>query len=509
MRRIIAMNRFNNFRLLKNSITASSPFRDRPDSAGATLTEILMALMVMGIGLVSVASLFPLSMLRSAQATKLTNGVLLKLQCEEYIQAFPELSRNNFDSNYPTDPLYPTPFTSLGNIELSPRSLIWNRHGITDRSNPADQRGATAITNLRNNLPINVVSVVDPIGASFNTVADAKTYGKDPYGLHTVTALYYAVDRKNGNFNLANSFQKSQAFSMFASNDNWKPYLSSIEVIGGGAGATSVTLNDASGEDVAEFFTAVKSGSPGRVVLVDINGKQSHVSPMDFSVAPLNNPPPYAPSNVVPFLYPLPANGLYGAISEVRLELYEARYTCMVTLRKQLVSLGASGTPGDHLVDDDNDGFVDNLTEVGWPTASSEQEKDVVRILGGDLIVFFRRDYSPLAEQVYGVENLVKGQVGIQPQEVRIRWKSAEPDAKPRIRQGGYVFDSRNGYWYQIRTVIEEDRAVPAGRLAATPWIDSTNDREAVIMLDRSPEATGQFLMVPENVVEVFEFSAY
>ncbi len=496
------MNRFTSSKSLKSLAGAAKPSLDNSYPAGATLTEILMALMVMGIGLVSVASLFPISMLRSAQATKLTNAVLLKLQCEEYIQALPGLARNNYNSSYPDQTkLFLGNSKYLGNVEFTPRSVVWPRHSI---KNP------NILDNLKNSLPLNVVSVVDPLGAWFNVkddplqdldadgIPDALLFGKDPYKLHTVTALYYTADRKNGGFNLASTFQKNQAFSMFGSNDSWKQFLSSIEVTGGGAGATTVTLNDADAADVAEFGNALTAGSLGRIVLVDITGKQSHVS-LVTGVS----------GKTITFSAPLPENGLYGAISEVRLELFESRYTCMVTLRKQLVSLGASGTPGDHLVDDDQDGVVDNLTEVGWPTASSSQEKDVVRILGGDLVVFFRRDFSAIGEQVYGVENLVKGQVGIQPQEVRIRWRGDKPDSKPRIRQGGYVFDSRNGYWYQIRTVIEEDRAVPAARLGATPWIDSSNDREAVIMLDRSPEATGQFLMVPENVVEVFEFTAF
>lgn len=495
MKQIITMNRFA--KISSQRKPGESPLRHRhgSESAGATLTEILMALMVMGIGLVSVASLFPISMLRSIQATKLTNAVFLKLQCEDYIQAIDGLAKNNYNATYP---IQSEPFFGnqryLGNVEFTPDSVAWGRHP------------AANVSELKNNLPLNVVSVIDPIGASFNTLANATSYGKDHHGLHTATSLFYTVDRKNGGFNLPG--QKLQAFSIFGSNDSWKPFLSSIEVTRNSA--TQVTLGDVSGIDVAEFFTAVKSGSLGRIVLIDINGKQSHVSLMDFTQSPLNSALPYSATQVVPFSSPLPNNGLYTAITEVRLEIFEPRYTCLITLRKRL-SLGVDGAPGVSGVDDDNSdgdgnpttGADDSLREFGWPGSDDAQ------VLGGDLVVFFRRDFSPLAEQVYGVENLLKGQVGIQPQEVRIRWNSLKPDSKPRIRQGGYVFDSRNGYWYQIRTVVEENQAVPPARLNATPWIDATNDREALIMLDRSPEATGQFLMVPENIVEVFEFTAF
>lgn len=58
---------------------------------GVTLTEVLMSLMIMSIGISSVAVLFPLSMLRSLQATQLTNAALLKLNVERIIEERPEL----------------------------------------------------------------------------------------------------------------------------------------------------------------------------------------------------------------------------------------------------------------------------------------------------------------------------------------------------------------------------------------------------------------------------------
>lgn len=61
--------------------------RRRAGRAGTTLTEVLMAMLVMGIGLVSVATLFPLSLLRSIEATQLTNATLLRLNAEARIRA--------------------------------------------------------------------------------------------------------------------------------------------------------------------------------------------------------------------------------------------------------------------------------------------------------------------------------------------------------------------------------------------------------------------------------------
>lgn len=49
---------------------------------GVTLTEVLMSLMIMSIGISSVAVLFPISVLRSVQASQLTNAAILKYNAE-------------------------------------------------------------------------------------------------------------------------------------------------------------------------------------------------------------------------------------------------------------------------------------------------------------------------------------------------------------------------------------------------------------------------------------------
>ena len=62
-----------------------------PDRSGVTLVEVLMALMIMAIGVSSVAVLFPISVLRSIQATQLTNGAIVKYNVESIVDIKPEL----------------------------------------------------------------------------------------------------------------------------------------------------------------------------------------------------------------------------------------------------------------------------------------------------------------------------------------------------------------------------------------------------------------------------------
>jgi hypothetical protein len=53
---------------------------------GATLTEVLMALLIMSVGIVSVITMFPLAVLRSIQATQLTNSRLMKQNIQQALR---------------------------------------------------------------------------------------------------------------------------------------------------------------------------------------------------------------------------------------------------------------------------------------------------------------------------------------------------------------------------------------------------------------------------------------
>ena len=64
-----------------------------------TLTEVLMSLMIMSIGVTSVAVLFPISVLRSIQSTQLTNAAILKYNAEALLQQNPKVVFDP-DGNY-------------------------------------------------------------------------------------------------------------------------------------------------------------------------------------------------------------------------------------------------------------------------------------------------------------------------------------------------------------------------------------------------------------------------
>lgn len=59
--------------------------------SGVTLVEVLMSLMIMSIGVASVAALFPISMLRALEATQLTSAAIIKRNVETILKVQPEL----------------------------------------------------------------------------------------------------------------------------------------------------------------------------------------------------------------------------------------------------------------------------------------------------------------------------------------------------------------------------------------------------------------------------------
>jgi len=117
--------------------------------AGATLAETLMAMLVMSIGVVSLATLFPLSVVRTVQATQLTNAANLRYNAEARIDMnrsllatclpLPPATEPQTPANYVIDPLgwFFAPVGSqyrLGGATGLPR---WNA-GISTEAPAAD-----------------------------------------------------------------------------------------------------------------------------------------------------------------------------------------------------------------------------------------------------------------------------------------------------------------------------------------------------------------------------------
>ena len=73
----------------KVAVRSSESVFSSPRRVGVTLTEVLMSLMIMSIGVSAVAVLFPISTLRAIQANQLTHGAIVKYNVEAMLQGDP------------------------------------------------------------------------------------------------------------------------------------------------------------------------------------------------------------------------------------------------------------------------------------------------------------------------------------------------------------------------------------------------------------------------------------
>jgi prepilin-type N-terminal cleavage/methylation domain-containing protein len=162
---------------------------------GVTLIEVLMSLMIMSIGVASVAALFPISVLRTVQANQLTNGAIVKYNVEAMLQSDPswivdpdrdgnlvEHFRNPQDRNYFVDPIgFYTHFANgdyvatatIGNNGASSAGLLrrWGG-GLSTLPESANTNSAVfdpfGIYRVRVDNPPNPVQAIAPPAARYS-----------------------------------------------------------------------------------------------------------------------------------------------------------------------------------------------------------------------------------------------------------------------------------------------------------------------------------------------------
>src|SRR3954453_12967963 len=79
-----------------------------PGRSGITLTEILISIMIMGVGLVSLATLFPLGMLRLREAARLSRSGYLAQSASSDLETRNLLGKQSFLTTL-TGPWYSVP----------------------------------------------------------------------------------------------------------------------------------------------------------------------------------------------------------------------------------------------------------------------------------------------------------------------------------------------------------------------------------------------------------------
>ncbi len=379
---------------------------------GVTLMEVLMSVMIMSIGVVSLASLFPISILRGVQATKLTNATVLRYNAEALIDAFPQ----------------PFVFDPDGTLNT-------NGHIAHQRQN-------------RN-------YIVDPLGHYYATT-DATGF-EDSFGNDGSSTALTRIPRFN-----AGLTSQLAAFNYFSQQDSWSLLYEGIPTgINTARDTIAIDPSDVSSNivNLTDLSQALSTVTGGRILIYDTTGKQIQVR--NITGANINSSPAE-----VSFADPLPGNGLYDGISKIRIEVLEQRYSYLLTVRRQIASDIASV---DVVV------FFRRNFDPEYE-AVHQTENFVAEWLPGNDgawgIAGYDDDNDGTDDERAG-EQGAPGSDDFQRRSFTLRFNTSVE--KPLLKKGGYVFDSINARWYRIQK-IENEGAATVDLTLDQPIIQSIND---------------------------------
>jgi len=464
--------------------------------AGTTLSEVLISLLVMSIGIVSLATLFPISVLRSVQATQLTNSTNLRYNVEALVGALPKIYTvgSEWQPSYPyaqNAVVTPTQYSSL---KYPPLVAICTTGGTSGTTEP-NWLGVTPINDggVQWNIVLVQNYIVDPQGEYSATYDDPNAMYRGPSaGPHffgnagvvnsaaspaTSIRAFSGVNFQSTTYGSPSAYDDYMSADLACSPDSWLIRAESNSVTYS-AGSTTCTLNDLREDLTQSLLVPTVNGStttvppafpPSRIVFYDVTGKISYVRPI-LSVSGS------VPSQTIDWTMPssvppggtLPTGALPATFTPVRarVEYSERRFSWLLSVRR-----GFSGTSS------------------------------------MDVVVFFRRRYSNKDEQVYpatfqtGAIDTTNsnaaagtwafyaadpgydgkpGQAGIDDDglngtddvaelgyagsdDVPRNWVVIQYDdgpaagGKPFYKKGGFVADATNLRWYRITDIIEGD----------------------------------------------------
>jgi hypothetical protein len=399
---------------------------DNGSGNGSTLVEVLASILALAIGVTMVATLYPVSILRSINATRLTRGTIHRYNAEAWIDVFTDQLVYNPDL---------VPSTNLP--AHSPRKHY-------DPANPGAQGGYEG-----NNY------IVDPIGWELirrdNDGAAAPFTNANQFGAGGWQGG--GLQRYNG----LNDRQMPLTAAQFAiarqvaeAPDSWvEPLKGEFTVTGtgsmGGPPPTSwyVDITGPSTGDMQSLASQLGGTEPPltRVIVLDADNKFSHAR----TISSISPDTPAAGTHRITWTTGggLPATGFTPATA--RIQTQERQFTWMLTVR--------------------------NRSEIGAPD---------IKKANVDVVVFFRRQYSTAVENtawtfsggglVYTVQSPTGGPLPLPPGTPR-----------PFLKRGAWMCDTINARWYRIQRVLNEDTATPKIVLETSPPAGETLTRGVIL----------------------------
>lgn len=486
-----------------------------PVRRGSTLSEVMIAVLVISIGVVSVGSLFPMSVVRAIQANKVTQSTIHRFNAETMVRS---LGLNDYSMFFGIDnrPGVANVDDDLDNLNF-PDRVDSQPDGIADW-NPGpdglpgvagvDDDGDTVVDNLTesgwagsDDYPIwdlkevlwpgsddTRIVVIDPLGyylMQANSAAWANYFGGPP------SSTNFPLIRRSGghwgnNYNttINHNFTQAQASRLVTLPDQWSTLLevplTTAPYASGGAGKL----------DTLMLPTTLDAGILNAVGQEIANGGQARA--VFFGVETKATDP----------------NNRF------------------VTYTRDVLNedWNGNGTIDGSEVDLDLDGMADATTgrKLSWYTnkplpATFQAERVMIQKLSYDftwmvtarlptapptrpqmdVVVFFKRKFQITDERIFGapgsnppVTNQVRTFNPPAPIKDPYTMTVGFTGTPPVIQKGSFVFDVSNGYWYRITEM----------KLTTSTMVVFTVDR---VVYDANGDGYIR-VAFPQNIVDVY-----
>ncbi len=418
--------------------------------SGATLTEVLMSVLIMSIGVSSVATLFPISVKRSVIATQLTNGTILRNNADAWVNSFPDTIHD--------------PDGDRNHLEHYGGVLTLDSTGNYSRP---QSPGNTHLKNGR--------YIIDPLGflntdfsldgfsgASQADIAKLKsTFGNTGTATLGIPrfSLSSGIDWSNPSNAPTFARRISDATAIapnFRLPDSWVTEYEGLATLtfNNNNYGVSFTLDPDEGVSASEALEIFNYGDPTRFVIHDRSLFQGEVrtwtSGTASQVSHTNGVFTLAANSL------LPANGRFESTAQVRLQRLEDRYSWFLTVRK-----------------------------------STLQHASV------DVVVAFRRSYlyqDELAFDAIIQSRTASGDLNKVITGVDLLQYDALLDGQPETSRGQFVMDIENARWYRIQSVDEQ----------ANGTFNITDDTPLVNDGAANPQTGLGHIMFFPRVIDVF-----
>jgi len=394
----------------------------RPRSAGITLTEILISILILGVGLVSLATLFPIGLLRLRDAQRMTRSAYLVQSATADVEARGLLSSSSFIAadllNVPNgfNPWY---LSQVENIEYDPLVQDTPAYGadpfaVNPNAPPAFLTlGASTATSGGNGLPF----AYDPLWRYFTSPAASippnPPIGTYLYDNNAAWANYPGAVAPEARFGAGSFVTTSTSVSLLRP-DPFDNGLASAHGLQRLTNYNRVSYVNANGQTIPVMPSA--AGIPSTFVSPEDVVWQESTNP-NYNVAFLGGSVG-TPSTVLPDLSL--STDRFGNPTSTN----DWRFSWMVTAQQNNTSNGAA-FEGNIVVFENRPFSLDAIT-VGGTTFYQPAGETVVEAVYGPS----HNTSPPQAAQGYGVGA---------DRTVLLRWYASLPD--PLVRVGDFIAD--------------------------------------------------------------------